>query len=205
MAVRASARPLTRLVPRLSVKQPGLSSSLSTQVQGRGWLYQARERATAAGMVGMVAAIDLRIAETIEMRNGPVAAYPTFRAADTQARQLRLMGLYAHTRVHIAECLINADDRPLPGRTQPAAPSEVDDLIAEALAVGEKSKPVRWAKLILGMRAWLHGDSRSAIELFDQGLRYLDGEVHVMPGWGCGHCCASWPTPIPRRPLAQLS
>jgi DNA-binding CsgD family transcriptional regulator len=146
--------------------------------------YQARERATAAGMVGMVATINLRIAETIEMRNGPVAAYSKFLAADTQARQLQLMGLYAHTRVHIAECLVHADDRPLPGRERPAAPSKVDDLIAEAVALGEKSKPIRWAKLILGMRAWLQGDSISALELFDESLRYLQGEVHVMPHWG---------------------
>ncbi len=128
--------------------------------------------------------IDLRIGEMIDMRSGPVAAYPTFLAADTQARQLQLMGLYAHTRVHIAECLLNADDRPLPGRAGPAAPSEVDDLIAEAIALGEKSKPIPWAKLFLAMRAWFHGDSISAIELFDQSLRYLHGEVHVMRWWG---------------------
>jgi DNA-binding CsgD family transcriptional regulator len=148
--------------------------------------YQARERATAAGMVGMVAAIDLHIGETIDMRDGPVAAYPTFLAADTQARQLKLMGLHAHARVHIAECLLNADDRPLPGRSRPVAPSEVDEVIAEALALGEKSKPAPWAKLFLGMRAWLHGDSTSAIELFDESLRYPSGEVHVAPFWGVG-------------------
>ncbi len=146
--------------------------------------YQARERATAAGMVGMVAAIDLRIGETIVMRSGPVAAYLRFMAADTQARQLQLIGLYAHTRVHLAECLLNADDRPLPDRAAPAAPSEVDDLIAEALALGERSKPIPWAKTILGMRAWFHGDSISAIELFDESLRHFQGEVHVMPLWG---------------------
>ena len=112
--------------------------------------HQARERATAAGMVGMLAAIDLHIGETIEMRSGPVAAYPTFLAADTQARQLQLMGLHAHIRVHIAECLLNADGRPLPGRVGPAAPAEVDDMIAEAIALGEKSKPIPWAKLFLG-------------------------------------------------------
>jgi DNA-binding CsgD family transcriptional regulator/tetratricopeptide (TPR) repeat protein len=148
--------------------------------------YEARERATAAGMVGMVAAIDLHIAETIDMRSGPVAAYPTFLAADTQARQLKLMGLHAHTRVHIAECLLNADDRPLPGRARPAAPSEVDDVIAEALALGEKSKPFPWAKVFLGMRAWLRGDSISAMELFDESLRYPAEEVHVAPFWGIG-------------------
>jgi DNA-binding CsgD family transcriptional regulator len=146
--------------------------------------YQARERATAGGMVGLVAAINLRIGEAIGNRNGPVAAYPTFLAADTQARQLQLMGLYAHTRVHIAECLLNADDRPLPGRAHPATPSEVDDVIAEAIAVGEKSKPAPWAKLFLGMRAWFHGDSVSALELFDESLGSLHGEVHVMPWWG---------------------
>jgi hypothetical protein len=94
------------------------------------------------------------------------------------------MGLYAHARVHIAECLLNADDRPLPGRAGLAAPSEVDDLIAEALALGEKSKPIPFAKLILAMRAWYHGDSITAIELFDESLHYLQGEVHVMGWWG---------------------
>jgi DNA-binding CsgD family transcriptional regulator len=96
------------------------------------------------------------------------------------------MGLHAHTRVHIAECVLNADDRPLPGRARPAAPSEVDEVIAEALALGEKSKPAPWAKVFLGMRAWLHGDSISAIELFDESLRYPSGEVHVAPFWGVG-------------------
>jgi DNA-binding CsgD family transcriptional regulator len=143
-------------------------------------LYQARERATAAGMVGMVAAINVRIGETILTRNGPVATYSTFLAADTQARQLQLVGLYAHTRVHIAECLLNADDRPLPGRARPAPPSEVDDLIVEALALGEKSKPIPWAKQPLAMRAWFHGDNPSAIELFDESLRSLHGEVHIV-------------------------
>jgi predicted ATPase/DNA-binding CsgD family transcriptional regulator len=148
--------------------------------------YQARERAIRAGMAGMVAGLNLRIGEAIETRNGPVAAYPTFLAADTQARQLQIMGLYAHTRAHIAECLLNADDRPLPGQAGPAAPSEVDDLIAEALALGEKSKPIPWAKLFLAMRAWHHGDSISAIDLFDKSVRYPQGEVHVMAWWGVG-------------------
>jgi DNA-binding CsgD family transcriptional regulator len=147
-------------------------------------LHQARERATHAGMVGMVAVIDLWIARTIEMGNGPVAAYPTFLAADTRARQLQLTDLYAQTRMHLAACLLFADDRPLPGRAVPTAPSKVDDLIAEAIALGEKSKPIPRAKLFFGMRAWLHGDSMSAIELFDESLRYVQGEVHVMPWWG---------------------
>jgi DNA-binding NarL/FixJ family response regulator len=36
------------------------------------------------------------------------------------------------------------------------------------------------------MRAWFHGDIISAIELFDESLRYFQGEVHVMPYWGLG-------------------
>ena len=60
---------------------------------------------------------------------------------------------------YLAHCLVHADDHALPGRTRPAASSEVDDLIAEALALGEKSKPVPWAKGVLATRAWFRGDT----------------------------------------------
>jgi hypothetical protein len=70
-------------------------------------------------MIGMVAAIDLRIGETIALRNGSVAACPTFLAADTQTQQLQLIGLHAHARVHIAKCLLTPKTDPfLAGRGQ---------------------------------------------------------------------------------------
>jgi hypothetical protein len=59
-------------------------------------------------------------------------------------------------------------------------------VIAEAIALGEESKPVPWARLFLGMRAWYQDDSISAVELFDTSWRYPPGEVHVMPWWGVG-------------------
>jgi DNA-binding CsgD family transcriptional regulator len=147
---------------------------------------EARERAAAAGMVGIVAAMDVRISETTSMRDGYVAAYSSVLRADAMARQLGLTGLHAQTRAHLAECLIHADDRPLPGRIAPAAPSEVDDLIEEALALGEKSKPVPWARSVLGVRAWFQGDSDTAIRLINENLHYVRGEVKVTSGWGVG-------------------
>ena len=90
--------------------------------------YQARELATAAGMAGMVARIDLWIAETIAPRSGWVAAYPVVVRAEAQARLLQLDGLSAAARAHLAECLVHAEDHPLPGRMRPPTASEVDDL-----------------------------------------------------------------------------
>ncbi len=74
--------------------------------------------------------------------------------------------------LNLAHCLVHADDHALPGRTGPAGSSEVDDLIAEALALGEKSKPVPWAKGVLATRAWFRGDTITAIQLFDETRRF---------------------------------
>jgi DNA-binding CsgD family transcriptional regulator/tetratricopeptide (TPR) repeat protein len=148
--------------------------------------YQARELATAAGMAGMVARIDLWIAEIIGTRSGWVAAYPVVVRADAQARLLQLNGLSAAARAHLAQCLVNAEDHPLPGRMGPSTASEVDDLIAQALTLGQTSQPVPWAKAVLGIRAWFQGDDATAIQLFDEALRFMRTEVKVMPLPGVG-------------------
>jgi DNA-binding CsgD family transcriptional regulator len=145
--------------------------------------YQARERATAAGMLGTVAVIDTKIGAATAFREGFLAAYPIYLRADAQARQLQLTGPYAVTRAHLALCVLFADDRPLPGRTRPAATSEFDDLIAEALAAGKKSGRAPWARSLYGLRAWLHGDNSTAIRLIDEGTR---DEWHLIPWWGVG-------------------
>src|SRR5687768_14205937 len=100
-------------------------------------------------MAGMVARIDLWIAEIIATRSGWVAAYPVVVRADAQARLLQLNGLSAAARAHLAECLVHAEDHPLPGRMGPSAASEVDDLVAQALTLGQISQPVPWAKAVL--------------------------------------------------------
>ena len=148
--------------------------------------YQARERATAAGMLGTVALLDMQIGLATAFSEGFVAAYPILVRANAQARQLQLTGLYAVTRAHLAACFIFADDRPLPGRTRPAAPSEFDDLVAEALAAGEKSGRAPWVLSLYGLRAWLHGDNSTAIRLIDEGMRAVQDEWHVVPWWGLG-------------------
>ena len=148
--------------------------------------HQARERAIAAGMLGTVTLLDARIGQITVSRNGFMAAYPIYLQADRQARQLQLISLYALTRAHLAECVLFADDRPLPGRTHPAAPSELDDLIAEALAAGQKSGRVPWVRGIYGLRAWLHGDNNTAIRLIDESQRDVQDEWHFVPWWGVG-------------------
>jgi DNA-binding CsgD family transcriptional regulator len=148
--------------------------------------YQARELATAAGMAGMVARIDLWIAETIAPRSGWVAAYPVVVRAEAQARLLQLDGLSAAARAHLAECLVHAEDHPLPGRMRPPTASEVDDLVTQALTLGQKSQPVPWARAVLGMRAWFQGDNATAIQLFDEALRFAQTELKVLPLPGVG-------------------
>jgi DNA-binding CsgD family transcriptional regulator len=148
--------------------------------------YLARERATAAGMLGTVILLDTRIGQLTTLRDGFMAAYPIYLRADTQARQLQLISLYAVTRAHLAECVLFADDRPLPGRTRPAAPSEFDDLIGDALAAGKKSGRVPWVMSIYGLGAWLQGDNITAIRLIDEGLRDIQDEWHLIPWWGVG-------------------
>jgi DNA-binding CsgD family transcriptional regulator len=148
--------------------------------------YQARERATAAGMLGTVTLMDTWIGRTTFSRDGFRAAYPIYLAADAQARQLQLINLYAVTRAHLAECLLFADDRPLPGRSRPATPSELDDLVAEAIAAGKKSGRAPWVRSIYGLRAWLQGDNSTAIRLIDESLRNMQDQWHIVPWWGVG-------------------
>jgi DNA-binding CsgD family transcriptional regulator len=148
--------------------------------------YQARERATAAGMLGTVVLLDTRIGQTTVSRDGLMAAYPIYLRADAQARQLQLISLYAVNRAHLAECVLFADSRPLPGRAGPAAPSEFDDLVAEALAAGKKSGRVPWVLSLYGLRAWLHGDNRTAVRLIDESPRDVQDEWHLIPWWGLG-------------------
>ena len=148
--------------------------------------YQARERATAAGMLGTVVLMDSWIGRTTFSRDGSRAAYPIYLAAGEQARQLQLINLYAVTRAHLAECVLFADDRPLPGRSRPATPSELDDLIAEAIAAGTKSGRAPWVRSVYGLRAWLHGDNSTAIRLIDESLRNMQDEWHIVPWWGVG-------------------
>ncbi len=146
--------------------------------------YQARERATAAGMLGTVAVIDTQIGAATAFREGFLAAYPIYLRADAQARQLQLTGPYAVTRAHLALCVLFVDDRPLPGRTRPAAPSEFDDLIAEALAAGKKSGRAPWARSLYGLRAWLHGDNSTAIRLIDESTTRRMAPHTVVGSWG---------------------
>ena len=145
--------------------------------------HQARELAVASGMVGVIAHVDTYIGASISMQRGFIAAYPTLLQADTLARQLRLVGLHAQTRAQIAQCLVNADGQPLPGRG-PAAASEADDVVAQAVALGRASRLAEWAPCALGLRSWFHGDSTTAIRLFEDGLSAIAHQPKRTPLWG---------------------
>ena len=84
-------------------------------------LEQARLLATAAGMPGTVAKIDITIAQTIIPRLGYRSAYQTIVRADTQARQLRLTSLHAQAHSHLAECLLFSWRRSAAWRVEAAA------------------------------------------------------------------------------------
>jgi DNA-binding CsgD family transcriptional regulator len=146
---------------------------------------QARPLAVRSGMAGTVAELDLSIGACVAMRDGFVPAFPFFARADARAGQLHLTGLHARTRVQIVQCLVHADDHPLPGRSSPADPSEVDVVLADALALGQASTPVEWGRAILGTRAWFrHGDAETAVRLCEEGLIPFAVDQKETPWWG---------------------
>jgi DNA-binding CsgD family transcriptional regulator len=149
-------------------------------------LHQARAQAAQAGMVGLVAELDLRISQVICIREGHIAGYPTVVRADTEARRLRLTSLYAESRLHLADCISYFGDSPLPGWTRPATRADFDALIDEAVRLGEVSRPVPWAKGTMGIRAWLDGDSTTAFEYIVAGTANVRDEVKAPPWWGVG-------------------
>jgi len=149
-------------------------------------LNEARDQAGQSGMIGLVAELDLRICQTISIREGYVAGYPSLAEADAEARRLRLTALYARTRVHLADCLSHTGDSPLPGWTRPPTRADFDALIDEAVRLGEASQPVSWVKGVTGMRAWLDGDDATAIEHIDAGMSQVRDEVKIPPWWGIG-------------------
>ena len=149
-------------------------------------LAAAREVAIAGGMAGMVAELDMNIGKTVYAHAGAVAAYPALARADAEARRLRLLALHAQTRSHVAECLLYAGDQALPGWTRPPTSADFDAVVAEAVEIGEKSRPIRWVIGVLGERAWLNGDNASAIRLIRESVASEQDQLKVPPFWGLG-------------------
>lgn len=145
---------------------------------------EARSHAVNSGMVGLVAELDMMIAATVSIREGYVAAYPLAASADTEAHRLRLTALCAQTKGHLAECVAHAGDLPLPGWDRPATRADFDTLIAEAFRLGAASLPVPWVKGVVGLRAWLDGDSAAAIRLISDA--HPRAELRLPPWWGVG-------------------
>jgi DNA-binding CsgD family transcriptional regulator len=58
--------------------------------------------------------------------------------------------------------------------------------MAEAHAAGKRSGRVPWLGSVYGLRAWLHGDSSTAIRLIDESLSNVQDEWHLVTWWGVG-------------------
>src|SRR6478735_3959247 len=145
-------------------------------------LEQAQKLATTAGMVGTVSELDMRIGETTFVRRGLVAAYPTILRAVTQARQLRLTSLSARANINLVECILLAD-QPVPGTTQTPGTDDIDAVVTEATVLADNAKTYG-PSCALGVRAWLHGDSATAIRMIEEGLLPVDGEIKSVPWLG---------------------
>ncbi len=146
-------------------------------------LEQARILATAAGMPGTVAKIDVTIAQAIIPRQGYRSAYQTLVRADTQARKLRLTALQAQAHSHLAECLVFAGDDPLPGETRPPLLTEVDAVVAEAESLAEDAHKPCYLAGIVGACAWLDGDDAATGTIENTIWVYRD-ELKAAPWWG---------------------
>jgi DNA-binding CsgD family transcriptional regulator len=144
----------------------------------------AREVAVAGGMAGMVAKIDLHLGEITFDREGAVAGYSIVSHADEEARRLRLLSLYAQSRAHVAMCLAMGDGTVLPGWSRSPTPADFHAVIAQAVDVGERSNPVPWLNVVVGVQAWLSGDNAAAIRLIRQGSP--QNETKMLPLWGFG-------------------
>jgi DNA-binding CsgD family transcriptional regulator len=146
-------------------------------------LEQTRRLAADAGMVGAVAAMDMYIGLAEVVRRGFVAARPILLRADVQARKLRLRELRAHTYCHLIECHLVAD-QPLPGRTSSGAVLDVDAAVAQATALAERAHAKLWLKSAFGVRAWLRGDTATAIEMIERDVQDVRDQIKVAPWLG---------------------
>jgi DNA-binding CsgD family transcriptional regulator/tetratricopeptide (TPR) repeat protein len=148
-------------------------------------LKHSRSLAATAGMVGLVAAIDMNVAVIELVRNGFVAAYPKFLHADTQARRLRLRDQYAETYGRLLDCHLLAD-QPLPGATGPVQASDIEAAVAQAVDLAKDYRTFLGVRSAQGAQAWLHGDSATAIRRIEEDTRQYQDEIKISPWWGFG-------------------
>lgn len=147
---------------------------------------RARVAAVEAGMAGMLATIDTRLGEVTVGSHGYRAAYPYFAGAETQARQLGLVGAHTEARTRLADCLVWTEGHALPGGVEVVTSEAVDRAVAETVEVAGQSAIPPYARYVLGNRAWLNGDDEGACLLLMDSLRYMDNMVKVIPWWGVG-------------------
>ncbi|QGN34796.1 AAA family ATPase [Microlunatus sp. Gsoil 973] len=145
-------------------------------------LEQARSLATTAGMVGLGATIDSGIGQVELRRKGFVAAYPMIVEADRQARQLRLLDVHTTAYGRVLDCCLLAD-QPLPDPTDPEQAGNIDAAIADVMRLETEIGSLCGftVKSALGARAWLDGDTRSAIRLINEDNQRYDNANKMSP------------------------
>lgn len=152
-------------------------------------LEHAQRLATSAGIVDAIAGAERFVTLTELTRQGILAAHPRILRTVKQARQLRLLELHADTSAHLLDCVLLAD-QPLPQTADPQQAGDIGTAVAQAMELSGKYSS-SWTpiglKSTLGARAWLHGDSATAIRLIEEDNRRFDGEIKISPWWGFAH------------------
>lgn len=146
-------------------------------------LDQARRLATAAGMPGTVAKIDVTIAQAIIPRQGYRSAYPIIVRGVIQARQLRLTELHAQAHSHLAESLILAGVDPMYDESGSAPVNDLDTILAETQLLAERTRRPFYLGGILAARAWLDGDETAATAIENAPWAHPQ-ELTIAPWWG---------------------
>jgi DNA-binding CsgD family transcriptional regulator/tetratricopeptide (TPR) repeat protein len=146
-------------------------------------IKETRRLATTAGMVGMALTMDSNLAWHELWEKGFLAAYPGFLRVERQARQLRINHLRADAYLGLLYCCLLAE-QPIPDVNGSQQSIDIESAIAQAKELEKTYKWFDGVNSALGARAWLHGDSATAIRLIDDDLRQFDDKIKFSPWWG---------------------
>lgn len=148
-------------------------------------LLRARSIAEELGMAGMLAVLDLQIGACVGTRDGMMPAAARFVASLDRARRLRMTAVQAAATAFLAQVALHGEGAE-PAWPAAVAGRDVAALVAEAIALGEASIPVPWARCTLGVQAWLSGDDHQAVQLLTISLEPLRGRQNQPqpPWWG---------------------
>jgi DNA-binding CsgD family transcriptional regulator len=123
-------------------------------------LEEAQLRALDAGMLALVAVLDVQMSACLTLRDGPSSALPSAERAMERAERLRLAQVGAVARYFAAM-----------GRLYAGETAAAKRLIDQARTLAPDSVDVRvWSADLWGWAAWLDGDPATAATIFGDGL-----------------------------------